>query len=151
MPEEARSEDANARIAALEAQNAALIEQIARLTARIDQLLELLGQTSKNSHKPPSSDGAASRGPSGGNGKPKSGRKTGGQKGHEGSHCELLPVERVDTFVELYPEVCLGCGGTLAPRFDDDARRLPATRSSRSPTAPHGVASPRYRMRAVRA
>lgn len=123
MAEEARSEEGDARIAALEAQNAALVEQVAKLTARIDQLLELLGRNSKNSHKPPSSDGPASRGPSGGSGKSKSGRKAGGQKGHKGSHRELLPVERVDTFVELYPEVCLGCGAALRPRFDDDARR----------------------------
>ena len=89
MAEEARSEEGDARIAALEAQNAALVEQVAKLTARIDQLLELLGRNSKNSHKPPSSDGPASRGPSGGSGKSKSGRKAGGQKGHKGSHREF--------------------------------------------------------------
>ena len=137
MAEEARSEDANARIAALEAQNAVLIaqvaesnarnaaltEQVAKLTARIDQLLELLNRNSKNSHKPPSRDGPASRGSSGGSRKSKSGRKAGGQKGHKGSHRELLPEESVDDFVELYPEVCLGCGAALTPRFDAHARR----------------------------
>lgn len=124
MAEEARSEDANVRIAALEAQNAALLEQVARLTARIDQLLEQLGQNSKNSHKPPSSDGPGSRGSgTGAKEKSKSGRKAGGQKGHKGSHRELLPVEEVDAFVEFYPAVCLGCGVALEPRFDDNACR----------------------------
>lgn len=138
MAEGARSEDEGARIAGLEkalaesnlllaeshAQNAALLEQVAKLTARIDQLLEQLGQNSKNSHKPPSSDGPGSRG-SGHSAKKQSklGRKAGGQKGHKGSHRELLPVDEVDAFVEIYPDVCLGCGATLVPRFDDNARR----------------------------
>ena len=131
MAEGARSDDDFARIAGLEkalaeshAQNVALLEQVAKLTARIDQLLEQLGQNSKNSHKPPSSDGPGSRGSgSSAKKKSKSGRRAGGQKGHKGSHRELLPEESVDDFVELYPEVCLGCGAALTPRFDARARR----------------------------
>jgi hypothetical protein len=49
-----------------------------------------------------------------------SGRKPGGQKGHRGSYRELLAPELVDTFVDLFPEVCLGCACTL-PRVVDVA------------------------------
>lgn len=86
-------------------------------------MLEQLGRNSKNSHKPPSSDGPGSRGSPIGVGRSKSGRNAGGQKGHKGSHRELLPVDAVDQFVEFYPDACLGCATELAPRFDDEARR----------------------------
>ena len=35
----------------------------------------------------------------------------------------MLPPERVDEFIDVYPEVCLGCGAALAQQLDDDARR----------------------------
>ena len=112
------------QLAEANARNAELAEQVTKLTAQIDRLLEQLGQNSKNSHKPPSSDGPGSRSGDASAKKPKrSGRKRGGQKGHKGSHRELVPVEAVDTFVELYPDFCLGCAAELPRRFDEHARR----------------------------
>lgn len=96
--------------------------RIAELTEQVSKLSELLGRNSKNSHLPPSSDGPGSGSAGGATGRmrSKSGRKRGGQKGHRGSHRELLPPERVDTFVELFPDVCLGCACSL-PRIVDVA------------------------------
>jgi hypothetical protein len=115
--------DADARIAALEAalaeanaRNAQLIEQVAKLSAQIEKLVEELRQNSTNSHRPPSSDGpaASSRTGSPRKEKPKSGRSRGGQKGHKGSHRELLPPDSVDVFIDLFPEVRLGRLMTVA-------------------------------------
>ena len=111
----------NTELAEQDAKLAALSEQVARQSAQIELLTELLNRNSKNSHLPPSSDGPGSGGGAAtGSGRPKSGRKRGGQKGHRGSHRELLPPERVDTFVDLFPEVCLGCACRL-PRVVDVA------------------------------
>lgn len=119
--------DAAARIAFLEGalaeRDGKLAEQdvkIAALTEQVAKLNELLGRNSRNSHLPPSSDGpgSSSSGGTSGHRKLKPGRKRGGQKGHRGSHRELLPPERVDTLVDLFPEVCLGCASQL-PRVVD--------------------------------
>ena len=114
-PGDSGESDPQARIAELEA-------QVARLNAKIEQLLEELGKNSSNSHLPPSSDGPGAakktRKP-----KPKGKRRRGGQKGHRGAHRELLPPERVDEVVDLFPEVCLGCTAALAQLIDDDPRR----------------------------
>jgi len=103
----------DARISEQELKIAALIKQVELLT-------EQLNRNSKNSHLPPSSDGPGASGSAGGRRRPKSKRKRGGQKGHRGSHRELLPADRVDTFVDLFPEVCLGCASAL-PRVPDAA------------------------------
>jgi transposase len=100
----------DARLAEQDAKIAALTEQVAKLT-------ELLSRNSKNSHLPPSSDGPGAGGAASGR-RSKSKRKRGGQKGHRGNHRELVPHERVDTFVDLFPDVCLGCAGQLPPTFD---------------------------------
>jgi transposase len=117
------------RIALLEAavakREALLAEQgakIAALTEQVAKLTELLSRNSENSHLPPSSDGPGSGGAVSGR-RSKSGRKRGGQKGHRGKHRELLPPERVDTFVDLFPEVCLGCAWQLPPIPDVAACR----------------------------
>jgi transposase len=119
----------NARIAALEAalaeRDAKIAEQdarIAALTEQIELLTELLNRNSKNSHLPPSSDGpgSGSLGGRAARNKRKAERKRGGQKGHRGSHRELLPADRVDTFEDLFPQVCLGCARSV-PRVIDAA------------------------------
>lgn len=130
--EAGEQEGSGARIAFLEAALAERDAKLAGLTAlvskqsaQIEQLTELLGRNSKNSHLPPSSDGPGS-GVSGGAAstlRPTSGRKRGGQKGHRGSHRALLPAERVGTFVELFPEVCLGCACELSRVLDVAACR----------------------------
>lgn len=88
----------------LQVEQAALRERVAELEAR-------LGQNSSNSSRPPSSDPpwtpppAARRQPSG--------RKAGGQPGHQASQRELLPPDQVDQVVVVWPERCQHCGGTL--------------------------------------
>jgi len=110
-----------AQLAERDIQLTALSEQVARQSKQIELLTELLNRNSKNSHLPPSSDGpGAGGGGAVGSGRRKSERKRGGQKGHRGSHRELLPAERVDAFVELFPDVCLGCTWGL-PRVVDVA------------------------------
>lgn len=119
-----------ARVAVLEtalaerdAQLAALTAQVAKQAAQIELLTELLNRNSRNSHLPPSSDGPGAGGGAGGTRRPKSERKRGGQKGHRGSYRELLSSERVDTFIDLFPEVCLGCACLLPQVIDVGACR----------------------------
>jgi len=113
------------QFAARDAMIAAQAEQIAKLSAQVAELKELLGRNSRNSHLPPSSDGpgAGSRGGAPGKPRGKSGRKRGGQKGRRGSHRALLPPERVDEVVDLFPEVCEGCAYLLPEKQDAAACR----------------------------
>lgn len=111
------------QLAQRDAQLAEQATQLAALAKQVERLTELQNRNSKNSHLPPSSDKPGPDGPKGKR-KPKStGRKRGGQKGHRGSHRELLPPERVDTFVDLFPKVCLGCGRSLPEILDPGACR----------------------------
>src|SRR3990170_2376937 len=98
-----------------------LDEQARRITD-LERQLALKDQNSSTTPKPPSSDGLAGRQRDRGR-RVKSRRKAGGQPGHPGHHCELVPVERVDAIVDLVPETCRHC-----------ARRLHAR---------HGVGDPR--------
>ena len=113
-----------ARTAASAATVVALREEIKDLTTKFALVMEKLSQNSSNSHLPPSSDGpgattrnqrrAAKK-------KPK--RGPGGQPGHKGAYRELLPSESVDTVIDLFPEVCEGCGAQLRGTPDIDASR----------------------------
>jgi hypothetical protein len=70
-----------------------LMDQLEVLSARVTQLEEQKGRSSRNSSKPPSSDGAGFKPP----GKEKSkstGRKRGGQEGRPGASRNLLPAEQ---------------------------------------------------------
>lgn len=98
-------------IAALRAENAELRSRVAQLEVQVRDLMERLKQNSSNSHLPPSSDrpGAAPQKQT----KETSGRKRGGQIGHEGKARELLPVEEVDQIVECKPTHCKDCGSAL--------------------------------------
>ena len=120
---EASLAERDAELAERDAKIDELVGQVAQLTAQVSKLTELLGRNSRNSHLPPSSDGPGAGGSVMGNRRPKSERKRGGQKGHRGSHRELLPPECVDTFVDLFPEVCLGCGDQLPKVVDPGACR----------------------------
>jgi transposase len=85
---------------------------IERQAARIEELERQVNRNSRNSHKPPSSDGPGTfrRGQLPARDK---GRKRGGQTGHEG-HCRgLLPSEEVDELVEVCPSNCEHCGAGL--------------------------------------
>jgi transposase len=80
-----------------------LLQRVARLEAR-------LNQTSRNSSKPPSSDPPQA--------KPRvtkepTGRKSGGQPGHEGHGRKLKPESEVDQIIDVRPEHCEQCGTLL--------------------------------------
>jgi transposase len=122
---DAKIAERDAKIAERDARIAELTAKVEALTKQVEQLTELLNRNSKNSHLPPSSDGPGSsfRGGRAERNKRKAERKRGAQKGHRGSHRELLPTERVDTFVDLFPEVCLGCAHRLSRVVDAAACR----------------------------
>src|SRR5579863_6620735 len=86
----------------------ALQEQVETLSARVKELENRLGKNSKNSSKPPSTDGF--RKPV--SLRPKSGRKPGGQHGHQG--CTLTVTEKPDHTVFHDPNACSCCGKDLA-------------------------------------
>ncbi len=95
----------SARNEVLTATVESLTATIAELQETIRELRRQLGQNSRNSSKPPSSDGY--RKPSPKSQRTKSGRKQGGQKGHTGSHMEL-PHEP-DEVIQHLPEECHAC------------------------------------------
>lgn len=74
------------------------------------ELTAQLKQSSKNSSKPPSSDP-----PSAPPTKPRkpSGRKRGGQPGHDKHERELVPPEKVTTTEAIRPEYCRACSHPL--------------------------------------
>lgn len=96
---------------ALVASQAALI---ARLEAEVAELRVQLAGNSRNSSRPPSSDGLSKPpvDPRKRSLRRRSGRRPGGQEGHEGARLE--PVVVPDERVEHRPEHCEGCGGDLA-------------------------------------
>lgn len=124
----------DARIAELEQQVATLMEQVVALTKQVAVLTEKLGQNSRNSHLPPSSDPPGSKR---GKGKQKSQgkRKRGGQKGHKGNRRELLPEAAVDEFIEFFPPQCENCWEPLPQVPDPSAKRYQMTEVP--PVKPH--------------
>ena len=97
-------------IQALRQENDELRSQLTALATELASLREQIGRSSRNSSKPPSSDGPGFKPPERRKG---SGRKRGGQPGHPGSGPELLPIERVDEVVEHHPDACRHCGTLL--------------------------------------
>jgi transposase len=94
------------RIAQLETLLRAALETIESLKARVAELEDRLGQNSKNSSKPPSSDPP---------GTPRTeskptGRRRGGQPGHEGAKRVRLAA---DTVVDHRPSHCRCCAKPL--------------------------------------
>jgi transposase len=87
-----------------------LRNQFTALATELASLRERIGRSSRNSSKPPSSDGPGFKPPEQRKG---SSRKRGGQHDHPGSGPELLPIERVDQVVEHHPEACRRCGTLL--------------------------------------
>ncbi|HEY8127220.1 MAG TPA: IS66 family transposase [Hyphomicrobium sp.] len=94
----------------LRAQNAALLEIISKLEARIATLERRLGLNSANSSKPPSSDGPKKPARTSSLRQP-SGKKSGGQKGHKGE--TLRQTATPDDVVDHHPQTCGGCGAAL--------------------------------------
>jgi transposase len=86
-------------------------ERIGRLEAEVAELRRQLGQNSRNSSKPPSSDSPFMK-PEPKSLRRRSGRRPGGQPGHPGSTLALVakPNERR----RHEPGPCTGCGASLA-------------------------------------
>ena len=106
-------------IQALRKENDELRGQLAGLATELASLREQIGRSSRNSSKPPSSDGPGFKPPARRKG---SGRKRGGQPGHPGTGPQPLPIERVDAVVDHHPDACRRCG-TLLQGDDPDPLR----------------------------
>jgi transposase len=119
-----------ALIAAPQARNAAFLATIALQNARIAELERQLGLNSGNSGKPPSSDGLKKQPARTSSLRERSGRKSGGQKGHPGK--PLSRVETSDDTVDHFPETCSGCGDALTRACGSAARRNGCTSRPRS-------------------
>lgn len=119
------------RIAQLEAELGARSARIAELEAEVSslrkqvtELAERLGQNSRNSHQPPSSDTPDERRQRRNKAKKdKQRRKRGAQAGHEGAHRELVPEGKVNKFVDLFPKDCENCWKPLPRVPDPSAKR----------------------------
>lgn len=83
---------------------------VQELLKRLVEVEMRLNQTSRNSSKPPSSDPPSAKPCLA---KEPSGRKSGGQPGHEGHGRTLKPETEVDHFIEVRPESCRQCGTLL--------------------------------------
>jgi transposase len=94
-------------------------EQIARLTARVAELEAKLGKNPTNSSKPPSSTHPHDKPPAP---KPKSGRKRGGQRGHDKHERALIPAEQCQEVVPCVPTECRRCGDKLTGVDPDPIR-----------------------------
>jgi transposase len=112
-----------ARSERLELQIGALLEQVTALTQKVAELTERLGQNSRNSHLPPSSDPPGTTGKGGGGPRPKSDRPRGGQRGHRGVRRELVAADKVNELVEFYPAECENCWTALPEEPDPKATR----------------------------
>ena len=103
-------EELAALVVELRAEVAALRTENAQLRAENAELRARLGKNSRNSSKPPSSDGPAKPAPKSLRGR--SGRRPGGQAGHRGQTlCQVVDPDRRRRHV---PRSCRGCGAGLA-------------------------------------
>ena len=98
-----------ALVAAQERTIAQLQARIAEQDARIVELERQLAASSRNSSRPPSSDGLDKLAPKSLRGR--SGRRPGGQPGREGRTLRQVAVP--DAVVVHEPGACAGCGSTL--------------------------------------
>jgi transposase len=99
-----------------------LCAQIAALTARVKALEDRLATTSRNSSKPPSSDGVTKQTRSL---RQPSTKKPGGQPGHEGT--TLTQVAVPDQVLTHASEQCVACGVSLhrvAGQLDPERRQV---------------------------
>ena len=82
---------------------------IAELVARVEELERRLGQNSRNSNRPPSSEGYAKPAPK--SRRQRGRRRSGGQPGHPGT--TLAQVKDPDRVVVHRPRRCEGCHRSL--------------------------------------
>ena len=107
-------------IRALEARVTALERAVQRLEATVQPLTEQRRQDSRPSSRPPSSDPPQATGK-----RPRrepSGRRPGGQRGHEGHTRALVPVEPVDVVIPVKPACGARCQHPL-PGADPHPQR----------------------------
>jgi len=95
--------------------------QLTSLATELANLRERIGRSSRNSSKPPSSEGLGFKPPER---RESSGRKRGDQEGHPGSGPEMLPIERVDEVVDHHPDACRRRGTLLQGKDLDPLRHL---------------------------
>jgi len=112
--EQAGSQQLRVELAAEREGSQRLREALAEAVARVAELEAQVGKNSRNSSRPPSSDGLEKPPP-----KPRplpkrSGRKPGGQDGHQGK--TLQQVAKADREVGHEPQCCAGCRRPLAGR-----------------------------------
>lgn len=86
------------------------LAKIDQLEQKVNELEAKINRNSNNSSLPPSQNP-----PSAPNRlvKKKSGKKPGGQSGHQGNHREMLPSHEVDDIVEHRAQCCPLCQGQL--------------------------------------
>ena len=108
-------DEKDAMIAAQAEEIRILKEMVVALTAQITELKAKLNKSSKNSSKPPSSDGLRKGAPK--NSRTPSGKKSGGQPGHSGTTKAL--TSEPDTIVELIPTDKCECGGQVVVQTDN--------------------------------
>ena len=99
-------------VAELRQENAALREENAALASRVAELESQVKANSRNSSRPPSSDGPQTNNPKrrvrGGK------RSRGGQKGHQGHSRARAKREEADEEEAVVPTACEKCGASLA-------------------------------------
>ena len=91
----------------------AVVAALLAMSERVEELERRLGQSSRNSSLPPSSDPPktrAERRRAAREAAKRSMRRSGGQPGHEGKHRQMAAFERVDEHFEHLPSACSGCG-----------------------------------------
>lgn len=91
-------------------QNRALREEVRVLREQVQKLTEQVNLNSRNSSKPPSSNPPWTPPVS----KKPTGRKRGGQPGHQGHRRQLLPEDQVTQVVHHFPSRCGHCGIALS-------------------------------------
>jgi transposase len=96
---------------------------VRELLQRVAQLEARLNQTARNSSKPPSSDPPQAKPRAA---KEPTGRKAGGQPGHEGHGRKLKPESEVNQILDVRPEHG-GQGGTLLWGEDAEPERQQVT------------------------
>jgi transposase len=97
---------AQAMIVTQAAALAQLRAEVAQLKATVEALTQRLGRNSRNSSQPPSGDPPQT--PPRPRHEP-SGRRAGGQPGHEGQARALVPIAQVDVVIPVKPVQCLHC------------------------------------------
>ena len=97
---------AQAMILAQAAALAQLRAEITQLKATVEEWAQRLGRNSHNSSQPRSADPPQTSKRSR---RDPSGRRPGGQPGHEGQTRALVPVEEVEVVIAVKPERCRRC------------------------------------------